>query len=132
MTLPHENRKILIDYRLEKSKATFEEAITVANLGLWNLAANRLYYSTFYMAIALNLKDGINTKTHSGVYNQICLRYCKTGRLSKYENNLYRTLFNMRQVGDYDDLFDWEEEDVKPLIPQVEELLAKFRSFLQK
>lgn len=36
----------------------------------------------------------------------------------------------MRQSGDYDDLFDWEEEDVAPIIPIVEKLLEKMKSLI--
>lgn len=31
----------------------------------------------------------------------------------------------MRQTGDYEDLFDWEAEDVLPLIPKVEDLIYR-------
>lgn len=36
----------------------------------------------------------------------------------------------MRQSGDYDDLFDWEEDDVLPIISKVESLLQKMESFI--
>ena len=39
-------------------------------------------------------------------------------------------LLNMRQAGDYDDMFDWEEEDIIPLFPQVEELLSVLRNLI--
>ena len=39
-------------------------------------------------------------------------------------------LLNMRQAGDYDDMFDWEEEDTIPLFPQVEELLSVLRNLI--
>ena len=35
----------------------------------------------------------------------------------------------MRQTGDYDDLFDWEEEDVAPIVPKVEALIEKLKCF---
>ena len=34
----------------------------------------------------------------------------------------------MRQMGDYDDLFDWTEDDVAPKIPQVQALVEKLKS----
>lgn len=132
MTLSNIEKKDLIVYRIDKSDKTFDEALKVAELGMWSLAVNRLYYSAFYMALAVNINNGDSARTHSGVFSIISQKYIATGILSKEEGQLYRRLFSMRQSGDYDDLFDWEEEDVKPLIPQVEELLAKFKSFLQK
>lgn len=41
-------------------------------------------------------------------------------------------LQNMRQMGDYDDLFDWAEEDVLPKIPQVEKLVCKLKKMTVK
>lgn len=130
MTLSTEEKKLLIDYRVEKSDATFLEAVKTAELGFYSLAINRLYYSVFYLSLAVNIKNGDTARTHSGVYNLICRRFGATQRLTKEENNLYRRLFSMRQTGDYDDLVDWTESDVTPLIPQVEALLKKFKSFL--
>lgn len=34
----------------------------------------------------------------------------------------------MRQTGDYDDLYDWDESQVRPLIAPVENLLAKINA----
>ncbi len=36
----------------------------------------------------------------------------------------------MRQSGDYDDLFDWEEEDILPIMPKVEALLGKIENLI--
>ena len=58
-------------------------------------------------------------------------KYIQSGLLTKEEGSLYRRLFTMRQSGDYDDLFDWEEEDVAPLLPLVEKLLDRMESFVE-
>lgn len=42
--------------------------------------------------------------------------------LTVEDSRLLGRLFAMRQSGDYDDLFDWDEKDVTPLIPKVEDL----------
>jgi hypothetical protein len=34
----------IVRYRLEKAQVTFNEAKSLANNGVWNGAANRLYY----------------------------------------------------------------------------------------
>lgn len=129
MTLSPDEKNSIINYRKEKSLQTFKEANDNALLGNWSLTANRLYYSVFYLIIALNIKNGESSKSHSGAFSLFSKRYISTGMLSKEESSLYRRLFTMRQSGDYDDLFDWEEEDVLPLIPQVKELLMKIQTF---
>ncbi len=130
MTLNSEEKRTIIKYRIEKSDTTFKEAKDNAALGNWSLAANRLYYSVFYLALAINLSNGESSKTHNGTYSLISKNYIAKGLLTKDEGSLYRRLFTMRQSGDYDDLFDWEEEDVAPIIPIVEKLLEKMKSLI--
>ena len=43
---------------------------------------------------------------------------------------LVSRLQNMRHAGDYDDMFDWAEEDVKPLFNRTELLILKSASNL--
>lgn len=49
--------------------------------------------------------------------------FIKEGLLTNDDSRLLGRLFSMRQTGDYEDLFDWEEEDVAPLIPKVENFI---------
>ena len=50
-----------------------------ADLGNWSLAANRLYYSVFYMTLAVNLNNGDSSKSHNGTFNIFSRRYVATG-----------------------------------------------------
>ncbi|MDE5976200.1 MAG: HEPN domain-containing protein [Muribaculaceae bacterium] len=132
MTLTKEEKKDIITYRTEKAFQTFKEAADNASLHHWSLSANRLYYAIFYMVLAINLKNGDYTKTHTGTYNLFYKRYVASGILSKEEGKLYRHLFSMRQSGDYDDLFDWQEEDIVPIMPEVEKLLLKMKRIVEE
>lgn len=119
------DRTALVEYRLAKARLTLKEAEDNLKLGNWNLAVNRLYYSVFYAVLALNLKNGEITKTHSGAFTVFSKRYILSGIIDREEANLYRMLMTMRQTGDYDDFFDWERDDVEPLFPKVENFLKK-------
>lgn len=125
MTLSIDEKKSIIAYRIQKSYMCMIESKDNAQLGHWSLAANRLYYSVFYMASALLTDKGFVARTHSGVIHLLGSEFVAKGLLSGQEGHLASRLFSMRQSGDYDDLFDWEEEDVAPLIPKIEELLRK-------
>lgn len=131
MTLSSENKQYIIHYRIEKANQTLKEAVDNAHLGNWSLAANRLYYSVFYMALAVNLSNGDTARTHNGTFSQFSKKYIATHILTKEEGNLYRLLFSMRQSGDYDDLFDWEEKDILPIIPKVKSFLRKLQSLIK-
>lgn len=130
MALTDEERQILVEYRTQKAKDTLIEAKDNAKLNHWSLAANRLYYALFHMASALLISKGISTKTHSGTIRLLGKEFVQTGLLEKEDGNLISRLQNMRQSGDYDDLFDWTEEDVSPLIDKTASLLAKMENLL--
>ena len=66
MSLDHEERKALIDYRQQKADLALDDAAFLADAGKYGLAANRLYYALYYAASALLLSKGIVTKRHSG------------------------------------------------------------------
>jgi uncharacterized protein (UPF0332 family) len=121
-------KKDLINYRLEKSSVTFEEAKSLGQSGFWNGAANRLYYSCFYSVIALLAKDENIASTHNGVRTEFFKRYIKTGILDKYYSTLYTDLMSKRQESDYDDFQDFTQEDIMPLFLEVE----KFNEIIQK
>lgn len=65
MSLTYEERKAIVDYRVEKADLAFEEARKVAAIGMWNMAVNRLYYALYYAATALLLSEGHSCRTHA-------------------------------------------------------------------
>jgi len=68
----------------------------------------------------LLIANNFTAQTHSGVIHLLGLHFIKTGRISKEAGKLYSRLYELRQSGDYDDLFYMEEEDIKPLIDRAE------------
>lgn len=83
------------------------------------------------MTLAVNLNNGDSSKSHNGTFNIFSRRYVATGIMTREEGGLYRHLFSMRQTGDYDDLFDWMEDDVRPLIPKVADLIDKIHRLIE-
>jgi len=128
MSLSSDDRKALVDYRIEKAWATFEEAQKVAGISLWDLAANRLYYALYHAASALLLSDGLTSHTHKGLVTQISLNYVKEGKLTAEDGKLIRQLFNMRHEGDYEDFEETSEGDICIAMPKVKDLLDKLVS----
>jgi len=117
-----------IAYRIDRAWRTFNDAKALAKTQSWNSSINRLYYACFYAVLALFAKHEINSHTHSGVKTQLALHFIKTGKLDKTLGLLYSDLFDFRQKGDYGDFFDFEEENVIALIPQVEQFITKIES----
>ena len=130
MALTLDDKRAIIAYRIQKSKAAMIEAKDNASLGHWSLVANRLYYAVFHLASAVMIDKGYATKTHAGLICLLGQEFVIKGLLRKEHARLASRLLNMRQAGDYDDMFDWEEEDIIPLFPQVEELLSVLRNLI--
>ncbi|MDE6243388.1 MAG: HEPN domain-containing protein [Muribaculaceae bacterium] len=130
MTLKSEERDAIVAYRLEKAISTIQQVKDVGNIGYWSLAANRLYYAVYYASVALLIYNGIEASTHRGVIRMIGDKFIKTGILKPEDSKLIGRLFTMRQTGDYDDLYDWEESDVAPIIPMAEEFVMRISQII--
>lgn len=121
-----------IKYRIEKAYSTLESAKLLAQNKFWNDCVNRLYYSIFYAINALLLKKNIDTKTHAGLKSAFNQTLIKTGILKKEAGKTFNKLYEMRNKGDYNDLFDFDENKVIPLIIPVEELINEVNDLLFK
>ncbi|MBN1115744.1 MAG: HEPN domain-containing protein [Bacteroidales bacterium] len=125
-----ENREDYIKYRFHRAEESFEEALILAEKGRWNSVINRLYYSCFYAVISLLLKNEIETQTHDGARTQFGLHYIKSGKIDKEFGRFFSKMFDYRQKGDYGDLYDYDEEVVKPLITETKKFIFEIEKFI--
>ena len=117
------DRMEYVKNRIETANKTFEAAKVLAENGFWNSAINRLYYSLFYMVNALLVKNEIIAQSHSGTKSQFTLHFIKTGKLDKKYGKLLAELYDWRQKGDYENLFEFDSETVLPLFDSVKEMI---------
>ena len=130
MALSLEEKRAIVNYRIQKAQSTMIEAKDNATLKHWNLVANRLYYAVFHMASALLIDKGFTAKSHNGIFCILGQEFVTKGILNNEDAKLASRLQNMRQSGDYDDMFDWTEEDVLPLFEKTELLLKKMKELI--
>jgi uncharacterized protein (UPF0332 family) len=116
-------KKDLINYRISRAKDTFEDAEILAEKEKWNSAINRLYYAAFYAVTALLLEADLKPKTHNGAKSNFSEHFIKTGKIETKYGKLYSQLFTWRQKGDYDDLFDFQKENVLPYFEPVNKFI---------
>lgn len=128
--LTSEDRKILVTYRIEKAKAVLVEARDNTRLGHWSLVGNRLYYAVYHMAQALLLDKGLSAKTHAGTIQIIGQQFISVGLIGKTYGRLFSRLYELRQSGDYDDMFDVTEEQVMPYFGQVEKFICEMETLV--
>ena len=98
----------LIQYRLDRARETFEEALLMQREEHWNTCANRLYYACFYAVTALLTRNGLSSSKHTGVKGLFNQHFVKTGQVSRENGKLYNQLFEDRQEGDYVDFVLFE------------------------
>lgn len=66
-------RQYMVKLRMDKSIRFLEEARQMVGMKLWDLAANRFYYSCFHAAQALLLEYGFRHTPMKELY--LCLAY---------------------------------------------------------
>lgn len=125
-----EEKKAVIKYRIEKAYKTYEETEAVARMGYWNLAGNRLYYSFYHMASALMLDKGFTARKHAGLIHLFGEKFVLPGLTDNTYGRFVSRLFELRQSGDYDDLFDATEDEVRPYFEKIKELLKDLRQLI--
>ena len=132
MSLSFDERVAIVQFRMEKSLRTLDEAKGNVNLKFWPAAANRLYYAAYYALSALLVANGDAAQTHVGVKGVFGMKFIKTGIVSRELGELYSELFSRRMTGDYDDTYDLQENDVLPLVVPTEELIQTINDLTRK
>lgn len=130
MGLNEEERIILVQREFEKAEAFYEQAIKNADLGFWDLVANRLYYSAFHAVSALLISDQHKVGTHKGAVLMFGFHYVKTGIFSSEEGRFYSQLQSVREKADYNCIWEATEQEISPMIPNAEQFLSKIRDRL--
>jgi uncharacterized protein (UPF0332 family) len=115
----------LIRYRIARAKDTLDDARILADKKKWNSAINRLHYAGYYAIIALLLSADLKPTTHNGAKSNFSEHFIKTGRIDKELGKIFSQLFTWRQKGDYDDLFDFQQDTVLPYFEPVRKLISE-------
>ena len=132
MSLSNDERKAIVEFRIEKALRAYEQAKGVIPLEYWETIANRLYYAAYNAVSALLIANGDNAQTHAGVTHLFGMRFVNTGVCPKDDGRLYHKLFTMRQTGDYDDTYGLSDIDVLPLVEPAGEFIKKIVDLAKK
>jgi len=91
---------------MENAHNTLNEVNSHIENGFYNTAMNRMYYACYYAVCALLVANGIVTKSHDGVKQMFSLHFVKNGIVASEYGKFYSQLFEKRNKGDYEDLFN--------------------------
>lgn len=123
MALNEEERTIMVQREYEKATTFYSQALKNAEFGLWDVVANRLYYSVFHAVSALLIRDQHKVGTHKGAVLLFGFHYVKTGIFSADDGRFYSQLQSLREKADYNCIWEATEHDVLPMMPKAESFL---------
>jgi uncharacterized protein (UPF0332 family) len=69
---------------------------------------------------------------HNGAKSNFSEYFVKTGKIDKEFGKIFSQLFAWRQKGDYDDLFDFQEDKVLPYFEPVRKLISEVEKLVVK
>jgi uncharacterized protein (UPF0332 family) len=132
MGLLKDEKEVLINLKIERTNETIREVPYLIEQGFYRTAVNRLYYSCYYIVSALLLQKGYSVRTHHGIISLFAMNYVKTGIVSEEEGKLYRSLYELRLTGDYDEAKIIEKKDVVERFQLAENFIKKIEKLITK
>ena len=132
MSLSDDNRKDIVEYRIERAFVAFEQAKANYEMGFLEVTANRLYYAAHYAVSSLLIANRIPAHSHDGNITQFGLHFVKTGIVDREQGKLFSRLFTMRRTGDYSDRFNLTKDDVEPMIEPTKGFIALVTDLAKK
>ncbi len=94
-------REAYARYRLERARATVNEARVLLESGLLHGTVNRLYYACFYAVEALISTEGKSSSKHMGVKAFFDEGWVKPRRVPVESGRFYRQIYDDRLKADY-------------------------------
>lgn len=132
MSLADEDRKSIVNLRIEKAQKAYHQARVNLSMGFVEVSANRFYYSAYYAVSALLIAKGFTAQTHSGIIAIFGREFVKTGIVTKDDGKLYSQLFSYRLKGDYDDNYDLDISEIVPLEEPIGLFISKICSLAKE
>lgn len=91
-----------------------------------------MYYACFYAVSALLAGKELVSKTHNGTKQLFGLHFVKNGIMSESMGEFYSSVFSMRQKADYEDLIEYEKEDVAVLMSPAKDFIDAAEKALER
>ena len=132
MSLSNEERELIVSMELEKSDRFFAQAEVVAEKQLWDLVANRIYYSVYHAVLGLFVHDSVEAKTHKGAVGVFGQRYVSTGTFDKRWGRLYAKLQDLREKCDYNLVYISTEEEMRPILEEARQMIVEIKDYILK
>lgn len=127
MSLSQEERAIVVGLELEKADKFISQAEAVAELGIWDVVANRIYYAAFHAVSALLIHDHVEVRSHKGAGLMFGQKYVLPGFFTSADGRLYAKLQDLREKSDYNLVYQSDEAEMAPLLEQTKDLISRIK-----
>jgi uncharacterized protein len=127
------DKDTLFLYRFNQSDDTIQEAEKMLTERFSTRSIiNRIYYSMFYMLLALFLKTGINPNTskHSRVISLFDREFINAGKIEKKYSNILHETFETKQEGDYKEYIEFSHIEAAEYLRNAKEFLERIKILL--
>ncbi len=132
MTLSQEDRRTLIQHRIEKANLTIQEVEFQIDKGYLPTAVNRIYYGIYYILSALALQRQFKTSKHLQLIGWFNKNFVKTGIVEKELSVVVRKAFDMRCDGDYEDFITFSQDEVETIFEQMKAFVVRIEKLISE
>ncbi len=130
MTLSENDRKQLIEYRLEQANETVSDVQLLIENNRLRSAINRIYYGIFYALLALGLKYEFETSKHTQLIGWFNKNFINKGLINTKYGKIVNKAYIRRTKGDYDIFINFEKDNVVEMFNDMKEFISEIKSFL--
>jgi uncharacterized protein (UPF0332 family) len=112
-------------YWLKRAGNALSASEALVSEKLFDDAISRAYYSMFYAAKALLIRDGVTAGSkHSAVVSAFGREYAKTGKIETRYHQMLIEDFEWRQKADYDVFWHADRETAQGRVADAREFLS--------
>lgn len=124
------NRKELMQYRLEMAKERLHSSEILLKDGSYKDSIGRSYYAMFTSVRALLAMEGQDFSKHAGVIAYFQKEFVKTGKFDKKYSKYISQAFQIRNNTDYADFFIVSMQDAKEQYDKAKEFLEVIEKYI--
>ncbi len=131
MTIERNDRKSLINYRLEKAEEMILDVQLLIENDRLRSAVNRIYYGMFYSLLALGLANQFETSKHVQLIGWFNKNFIREGLIDSKYGKIINKAFNRRTTGDYDTYIEFEKDIVFEMFNEMQDFISEIKSYLK-
>lgn len=130
MTLKDDERKSLIQYRIQQADETINDVHLLIENNRYRAAVNRIYYGMFYALLALGLEYHYETSKHTQLMGWFNKNFIHQGVIEPQYGKYINQAFNARSKGDYDIYISFQKEQVEDMFGEMQDFIARIKQYI--